>query len=252
MTMKLLVSVESLEEARVAVAAKCAVLDIKNPNEGSLGANFPWVLKEIMDAFPNCECETSATVGDLPHKPGTGALAAYTVAAMGLDYVKAGLYASTTFEQAVEMMTAVRRAVHMANPTARAVAAGFADWRRFNGLSTNDLVRAAVTSQVDVILIDTAIKDGSNLFDNMGFDELEEFVGRCREAKIMCALAGSIKEKHLDDLARLGPDLTGVRGALCSDQSDRRSVIDPIRTRAFIEATEEAVRKAGKAAAAAA
>jgi uncharacterized protein (UPF0264 family) len=246
--MKLLVSVESLEEARVAVECGCAVLDIKNPNEGSLGANFPWVLKSIMDEFPNLECETSATIGDLPHKPGTAALAAYSVSLLGLDYVKGGLYASTTFEQAVEMMQVVQRAVKLANPKARAVAAGFADWRRFNGLSTTDLVRAAAASKVDVVLIDTAIKDGSNLFDNMGYDELEEFVGLCREARIMCALAGSIKEKHLDDLARIGPDLTGVRGALCSDQSDRRSVIDPVRTRAFIQATEEAVRRASKAA----
>ena len=242
--MKLLVSVESLEEARVAVECGCAVLDIKNPNEGSLGANFPWVLESIMKEFPSLECETSATVGDLPHKPGTGALAAYAVSSLGLDYVKGGLYASTTFEQAVEMMNAIQRAVKLANPKARAVAAGFADWRRFNGLSTTDLVKAASAAQVDVVLIDTAIKDGSNLFDNMSNDELEEFVGLCREAGIMCALAGSIKEKHLDTLARIGPDLTGVRGALCSDQSDRRSVIDPVRTRAFIQATEEAVKRA--------
>lgn len=246
--MKLLVSVESLEEARVAVEANCAVLDIKNPNEGSLGANFPWVLKAIMDEFPNLECETSATIGDLPHKPGTAALAAYAVSSLGLDYVKGGLYASTTFEQAVEMMQAIQRAVKLANPKARAVAGGFADWRRFNGLSTTDLVRAASAAKVDVVLIDTAIKDGSNLFDNMSLDELQEFVGLCHDAGIMCALAGSIKEKHLDDLARIGPDLTGVRGALCSDQSDRRSVIDPVRTRAFIQATEEAVRRARRAA----
>ena len=102
---------------------------------------------------------------------------------------------------------------------------------------------------MDVILIDTAIKDGSNLFDNMSFDELAEFVGRCREDKIMCALAGSIKEKHLDDLAKLDPDLIGVRGALCTDQSDRRTVIDPVRTRAFIEATKEAVERVATAAA---
>ena len=246
--MKLLVSVESLDEARVAVEAECAVLDINNPNEGSLGANFPWVIKSIMDEFPDAKCETSATVGDLPHKPGTGALAAYAVSLLGLDYVKAGLYASTTVEQAVEMMTSIKRAVRMANPNARAVASGFADWRRFNGLSTTDLVKAAIESQVDVVLIDTAIKDGSNLFDNMSLDELAEFVGMCREGGIMCALAGSIKEKHLDDLAKVGPDLTGVRGALCSDQSDRRSVLDPVRTRAFIQATEEAVQRAARAA----
>ena len=241
--MKLLVSVESLEEARVAVECDCAVLDIKNPNEGSLGANFPWVLESIMREFPHVECETSATVGDLPHKPGTAALAAYAVASFGLDYVKAGLYESRTYEEAVEMMTVVRQAVRMANPNARAVAAGFADWRRFGGLSTTDLVRAAKTSEVDVVLIDTAVKDGSNLFDNMSLDELQEFVGMCREAGVMCALAGSIKEHHLDDLARIGPDLTGVRGALCSDQQDRTSAIDPVRTRAFIRACDDAVRR---------
>ncbi len=246
--MKLLVSVVSLAEARVAVEAGCAVLDIKNPDEGSLGANFPWVLAEIMAGFPELDCETSATIGDLPHKPGTAALAAYSVSSLGLDYVKAGLYGSTTYEQAVEMMTAVKRATHHANPRARAVAAGFADWRRFNGLSLHDLVRAASDSQVDVCLIDTAIKDGSNLFDSLSFDELAEFVGSCREAGIMCALAGSIKEKHLDDLARLAPDLIGVRGALCSDQSDRRSAVDPARTRAFIQATAEAVERSTQAA----
>ncbi len=124
------------------------------------------------------------------------------------------------------------------------MAGGFADWRRFNGLSTTDLVRAASKAKVDVVLIDTAIKDGSNLFDNMPLGELEEFVGLCREAKVMCALAGSIKEKHLDVLAKIGPDLTGVRGALCSDQTDRRSVIDRDRTLAFIQACEEAVARA--------
>ncbi len=241
--MKLLVSVVSLEEARVAVEAGCAVLDIKNPDEGSLGANFPWVVDEIMQAFPNLACETSATIGDLPHKPGTAALAAHCVASLGLDYVKAGLLSSTSYEQALEMMRAVKRATHLANPQARAVAAGFADWRKFNGLSLTDLVRAASDSGVDVCLIDTWIKDGSTLFDNLSFDELAEFVGQCRNAGIMCALAGSIKEKHLTDLARLGPDLIGVRGALCQDQSDRRSAVDPIRTRAFIEATAEAVKR---------
>jgi len=241
--LKLLVSVESLEESRIAVECGCAVLDIKNPDEGSLGANFPWVLESIMAEFPDASCETSATVGDLPHKPGTAALAAYSVASFGLDYVKAGLYASTTVDEAVEMMRTVQRAVRMGNPNARAVAAGFADWRRFNGLSTTDLVVAAKTADVDVVLIDTAIKDGSNLFDAMSLDELAEFVGLCREADIMCALAGSIKEQHLDDLAKIGPDLTGVRGALCSNQKDRTSVIDPERTRAFIQATDEAVQR---------
>ena len=239
--MKLLVSVESLEEARVAVECGCPVLDIKSPREGSLGANHPWVLKAIVDEFPERSFETSATIGDLEHKPGTASLAAYAVASLGLDYVKAGLYSSNTYEEAVQMLTAISRAVRMANPSARSVAAGFADWRRFGGLSPADLVRAARDTDVDAVLIDTAIKDGSSLFDNMSNDELAEFVELSREAGLTCALAGSISLADLDGLARLGPDLTGVRGALCSDQSDRKSLIDPVRTREFIAATDAAV-----------
>jgi len=246
--MKLLVSVESVEEARVAIESGCPVLDIKSPGEGSLGANHPWVLKTIMDDYPELPCEVSATIGDLEHKPGTGSLAAYAVASLGLDYVKAGLYGSKTYEEALEMMIAIKRAVQLANPSARTVAGGFADWRRFGGLSTKELIRAASDARVDVALLDTAIKDGSNLFDNMSHDELAEFVGLCRESGLACALAGSIKLHHLDDLARLGPDLTGVRGALCSDATDRQSLIDPVRTRKFIQATAEAVAGAAQVA----
>jgi len=32
-------------------------------------------------------CETSATIGDLYHKPGTAALAGYSVASLGIKYV---------------------------------------------------------------------------------------------------------------------------------------------------------------------
>lgn len=245
--MKLLVSVETVDEAQVACDAGCAILDIKNPREGSLGANFPWVLRDIKKRLPDMTCETSATIGDLPHKPGTAALAAYAVASMGIDYVKAGLQGSTTRAEALEMMRAVKRAVALANPKARAVAAGFADWRRFDGLSPADLVWAAREAQIGACLIDTYIKDGSTLFDHFSSSELEDFIGRCREAGILCALAGSIRAEHLPELARLDPDLIGVRGALCTDARDRRSVIDPARTREFIMLTAKATEQQARA-----
>ena len=43
--MQLLVSPSTIEEAKHSVAAD--IIDVKKPSEGSLGANFPWVIREI-------------------------------------------------------------------------------------------------------------------------------------------------------------------------------------------------------------
>ena len=233
--MKLLVSVQSLKEAKIAVASGCDILDIKNPAEGSLGANFPWLLKDVVDSLIDPRCETSATIGDLYHKPGTASLAGYAVASLGIKYVKAGLYDSKTYEQAVEMISSVKRAVEMANRKSFFVASGFADWRKISGLSPQDLLRAAIKAKGDVVLLDTFIKDGSNLFDNMSVIELHKFVDSCHRHGIKCALAGSIKLEHVDQLKKISPDFIGVRGAICRDQKNRKSSIDKKRTIEFVQ-----------------
>ena len=43
--MQLLVSPSTIDEAKHSVAAD--IIDVKKPSEGSLGANFPWVIREI-------------------------------------------------------------------------------------------------------------------------------------------------------------------------------------------------------------
>ncbi|GAI18919.1 unnamed protein product [marine sediment metagenome] len=40
----LLVSPRDINEALAAVRGGADILDIKNPEEGSLGANFPWII----------------------------------------------------------------------------------------------------------------------------------------------------------------------------------------------------------------
>ena len=45
--MQLLVSPSSISEARHSAAAD--IIDVKKPSEGSLGANFPWVIREIKE-----------------------------------------------------------------------------------------------------------------------------------------------------------------------------------------------------------
>lgn len=232
--MQVLISPESVEEALSIIDCKMDILDVKNTKEGSLGAQFPWNTKRVVEATGPRRIKTSATLGDLPFKPGTASLAAFGVAHTGVSYVKAGLHGLNTYEQAVEMMEGIRKAVRMVSDTADVVASGYADYRRFGGLSTQDLVRAARDTQCDLVMVDTAIKDGKNLFDNMTVEELKEFVGSAREAGLGVALAGSIKLEHADMLFDINADLIGVRGAVCEGK-DRTSRICPDKTNRFVE-----------------
>jgi uncharacterized protein (UPF0264 family) len=233
--MQVLISPESIEEAVSILDCKMDILDVKNTKEGSLGAQFPWNTRKVVEMAAPHGLTVSATLGDLPYKPGTAALAAYGCATTGAGYIKAGLHGAKTYEEAVDMMSAIRMAVRMVSQTATVVAAGYADWRRFGGLSPDDLVRAAKDSQCDLVMVDTAIKDGKTLFDNMSIDEITDFVRKGQAAGMRVALAGSIKAHHTEVLFEIGPDVVGVRGAVCENSNDRHTRISPKKTKEFVE-----------------
>lgn len=236
--MKVLISPVSQEEAAAVIEGGADIVDIKNTAEGSLGAQFPWVVRRVCDFVHAHGLTASATLGDLPFKPGTAALAAYGAASCGADYVKAGMHGPNTYQQALEMMTAIRRAIRLAGDEIRVVAAGYADYRRFGGLAPADLVRAARDAECDVVMVDTAIKDGRTLFDAMSMDEIASFVETARDAGLEVALAGSLRFDHAEDLRSLGPDIIGVRGAVCEGPT-RESRISAEKTRAFVQLFRE-------------
>ena len=146
--MQVAISPESIDEAISIMHCKMHLLDVKNTAEGSLGAQFPWNTKRVVELAKDHGLTVSATLGDLPYKPGTGSLAAYGCAMTGAGYVKAGLYGCKNYKEAFDMMDNIRKAVRMASETATVVAAGYADWRRFGGLCPDDLVAADARRQV--------------------------------------------------------------------------------------------------------
>ena len=109
------------------------------------------------------------------------------------------------------------------------MASGYADYKRFDGLNPSDLVKAAKTVGCDGVMVDTAFKDGPNLFDALTLNEIRDFVALAREANMFVALAGSIKASHAEKLLEIGPDIIGVRGALCGGP-DRHSKISVEKT----------------------
>jgi len=73
--MKLLVSPINTTEAKAALDGGADIVDVKNPKEGSLGANFPWMIRAVIETIESKK-PVSATIGDFNFKPGTASLAA--------------------------------------------------------------------------------------------------------------------------------------------------------------------------------
>ena len=82
-------------------------------------------------------------------------------------------------------------------------------------------------------MLDTFIKDGKTLLDALSEAEIRAFVGDAHRHGLKVALAGSVREQHLEFLASTGVDVVGVRGAVCSS-NDRSTSINPAKVRAFL------------------
>ncbi len=220
--MRLLVSPMNIEEAGAALLGGADILDVKNPKEGSLGANFPWAIRAVVD-LADGRVPVSATIGDLEFKPGTASLAALGAAAAGAEFVKAGLLGAKTPGQAEEMLQGIVRAVKDYDPRKKVVAAGYSDHARAGSLPPRLLPAAAEKAGADVVMVDTAVKDGRATFEFMSEQDLREFIDLGHASGLEVALAGSIDFVHLELLMRLEPDIIGVRGIVCG--GDRRSAV---------------------------
>jgi (5-formylfuran-3-yl)methyl phosphate synthase len=214
MVLLLLISPIDTEEAREAIEGGADIIDVKNPKEGSLGANFPWIIKEVREMTPK-NMEVSATLGDVPYKPGTVSLAAVGAVVSGADYIKVGLYGTKNYHQALEVMRNVVKSVKEYNNNALVVASGYADAHRVGAVDPMDVPEIAAAADADFAMVDTAVKDGKNLFDFLDRESLEKFTDNIHEYGMKSALAGSIKQEHLSILYQLGCDVVGIRGAAC-------------------------------------
>jgi uncharacterized protein (UPF0264 family) len=215
--MQLLVSPSTIDEAKHSVAAD--IIDVKRPAEGSLGANFPWVIREIktLSAKP-----LSAAIGDFDYKPGSAALAAYGAACAGADFVKIGL-AFDGQEKARDVISAVVRAVKGEFPKKYVVIAAYSDYQRMHSISPFEMAPIAAECGADFAMVDTGIKDRQSTFAFMDEETLRSFTDTNEKLGLGTALAGAFKFEDIDALKRINPDIIGVRGMVCG--GDRNATV---------------------------
>ena len=118
------------------------------------------------------------------------------------------------YEEAVEVLVASRRALE--GFETKLIGSLFADNHLYDGLEPRRMVELAKDSQCDGFLIDTLTKDGRNLFDFLSEEELRDIVYEGKLLGMSTALSGHLRIDDLDELARINPDIVGVRGAVCA------------------------------------
>ena len=212
--MQLLVSVVSEDEVEAAVNGGADIVDVKNPAEGSLGAAGPGRIARIRDLTPR-DLPVSVAIGDAPMLPGTMALAALGAASCGVQYVKVGLFGPRDATQAETLLRAVRLAVRDRFPGVRIIAAGYADAKEHGAVEPLDLPDASARAGADGCMLDTLGKGHNSLFGILDPSQVEIFVNKCRKLGLVSALAGSLGPADMPRILALGPDIVGVRSAVC-------------------------------------
>lgn len=224
---KLLISPKTVEEAKIVVGANVDFMDCKNPEEGSLGANFPWIIKEMKKLISKNSTQLlSATIGDFPNLPGSASLAALGAAVSGADIIKVGLKGPKTINDGINLMKAVVKAAKNYKKDIKVVTAGYADFTRVkNCLDFLSIPEIAAESGADIAMLDTYIKDKNGLFDFLNVNQLIEFKEKAYRLDLKIALAGNLNKNVLSNIREINPDIIGVRSMVCDGYDRNQGVI---------------------------
>ena len=225
-TLRLLVSVRSVDEALAAATHGADIIDLKEPRTGALGALPLATVREVVGALraAGITLPVSATIGDLPMNDVAAIVERVAaVGACGVDAVKVGL---TCEPAAHAVLDALARSPHPVVPVF------IAD----HGLDDSLLARAcaAPAGTFPAVMIDTADKLRGSLFDVLPMPGLQRFIATVRASQRKAGLAGALRETHLARLTALQPDVVGFRGAVCA--GDRGSRLEAVKVRQLADA----------------
>jgi (5-formylfuran-3-yl)methyl phosphate synthase len=232
--MRLLVSVRSAAEAKVATASGVDIVDAKEPDAGPLGTVTPHVLDEIVRALPD-DVPLGVALGDVR----SGADLALVLDRLALAprsgsvFLKLGFAGVAEVDRVSDLLRLAARRARALGPSVSIVAAAYADHERARSPSPDEVLAAAISAEAAGVLVDTWGKDGRGLLRYFGAEELHAWVLRARSRGLLTAVAGSLRPETMTPVLAAEPDIVGVRGAAC--RGGRGGTLDPERVRRLRE-----------------
>jgi uncharacterized protein (UPF0264 family) len=220
----LLVSVRDVREALAALQGGAHVIDVKEPNRGSLGAADSDTIAEVIRVVAG-RAPVTAAAGELVElinskpKPMPD----------GVSLLKIGLAGCRSLPDWKSRWTESIAALWpRPGANSHVVAVAYADWRTANSPDPRDVLREAVALGSPSLLVDTWDKSAGTLFDHWPAAELASFMEKVHSHGIMLVLAGSLMGDHVAAAAQLQPDLVAIRTAACDSGRSGRVMRDRV------------------------
>jgi uncharacterized protein (UPF0264 family) len=235
----LLVSVRTAAEARDALAGGAAIIDVKEPSRGPLGAVDPDVAGAVA-AVVGAAVPWTMACGELAAGPAENANLVLRVVAAGAPppaAAKAGPAGLTVAEWRQAFRAFVRGMPAGVEP----IPVAYADWGRTASPDPLALIDAAAAAGCRTLLFDTGDKSGPGLFSAELAADAARWMAAARRQGFVVAAAGRLA---LDDISRaidLGARVVALRGAVC--RGERTAAVDPklVQMAATLVATAERV-----------
>jgi len=227
---KILISVTSIEEARLASAGGADIIDLKDPDNGALGAlpldKIAEVVRFVKTQTVYGDKVTSATIGDLPLHPDLIARQAGRLLETEVDIVKIGFFSEPGLQFA-DYEYCLNGLKALAAKGAKLIAVLFAEHSYPEGLLA--LIKNAGFYGV---MMDTAEKNGATFLDYHSIEFVRTMARTLQDHGLMFGLAGSLKLQHVAGIKEINPDYVGFRGGVCVNNL-RNLAIDSDKIRAI-------------------
>ena len=226
---KLLVSVRDCQEALAAHSGGADIIDLKEPNFGSLGMAPVQMITDVL------EWKTSNNI-TLPISAALGELAEWdthdSTIPNGLSYVKVGLAgeSSVRFQKRLNAFQLRLESLWDSKPnsfsgnTPQWVTVAYADQANANCPSILEIARHAMESESAGLLVDTFSKTGMPLSEYVSVQLLADLRAMLNENGQFFAIAGQIQPDQIDRLSGIQPDIVAVRSAVCIDGNRQQQV----------------------------
>jgi uncharacterized protein (UPF0264 family) len=214
----LLVSVRSAEEACAALAGGADVIDVKEPDQGPLGAADANTIAEIVRTV-NGRALVTAAAGEMVDRLKAIDNQSSEPMPQGVSFAKLGLARAALRPRWQFEWERAAHSLRIDGDHAHAcpVAVVYADWAAAESPRPEQIHSAAVDIGCRVLLIDTWDKSHGSLMSIWPFDQLCSYVARVRASGLSVVLAGSLDGPNLLAASELRPQLVAVRGAACVD-----------------------------------
>lgn len=199
---RILGSVRNPQEAELLLRTSIAILDLKDPERGALGAADPAVVRQVVNQVEGRR-HVSAAAGSAGDKDIMGK--AHQLSLQGVDFVKVGFSRASQQSLLPELRTAITAPV-------QAVAVLFADSPEIDPMQW---VEPARTAGFAGLMLDTADKHSGPLDQHVDLSQVKDWTQAAKETGLLCGLAGRLSAESARYFLSARPDYLGFRGALC-------------------------------------